>query len=289
MTEMALDGLKVLDFSWVAAGPKMTKYLADFGATVVRLESSKNPCTIRVSAPFKDSVRGINRSTYFLGMNTNKYSMALNLKHPKAKEIIRRLVKWADLCLENFTAGKMESLGLGYEDLKKIKPDIIMVRTANQGQTGPHAAHQGFGYHLSGVTGLLHFTGEAGGDFLPLPVAYSDMIAPPFGITALFAALEYRDRTGKGQMIDVSQLETTIQFLAPGILDYEVNGRETGRQGNLCDAAAPHDTFPCQGKDRWCAITEFTDDQWEAFCRVVGNPILAQEEKFSTLLGRKHN
>ncbi|MBA3030939.1 MAG: CoA transferase [Desulfobacterium sp.] len=288
MTDLALEGLKVLDFSWVAAGPKMTKYLADFGATVVRLESTKNACTIRVSAPFKDGVRGINRSTYFVGMNTNKYSMALDLKNPKAKEVVHKFAKWADLCVENFTAGKLERLGFGYEDLKKMKPDIIMLRTANQGQTGPHAAHQGFGYHLSGVTGLLHFTGEAGGDPLPLPVAYSDMIAPPFGLAALFAALEYRDRTGKGQMIDVSQLETTIQFLTPGILDYEVNHKETGRKGNLCDSAAPHDAYRCLGKDRWCAITVFTDEQWGAFCRVVGNPVL-EEERFRTLLGRKQH
>lgn len=289
MSDKALEGLKVLDFSWVAAGPKITKYLADFGATVVRLESSKNVCTIRVSAPFKDGIRGINRSTYFVGMNANKYSMALDLKHARSKGIIRKLLLWSDICVENFTAGKMESLGLGYEDLKKIKPDIIMVRTANQGQTGPHAAHQGFGYHLSGVTGLLHYSGEAGGDPLPLPIAYSDMVAPPFGLAALFAALEYRDRTGKGQQIDVSQLETTVQFLAPGILDCVVNKRETGRQGNLCASAAPHDTYRCQGDDRWCAITVLTDEQWEAFCNVLDHPVLNSDERFRTLLGRKRH
>jgi len=287
MNAMALEDLKVLDFSWVAAGPKITKYLADFGATVVRLESSKNVCTIRVSAPFAGGVRHIDKSTYFVGMNANKYSMALDLKHNRAGEIVRKLLLWADVCVENFTAGKMEILGLGYEDLKKIKPDIIMVRTANQGQTGPHASHQGFGYHLSGITGLLHYSGEAGGDPLPLPVAYSDMVAPPFGLVALFAALEYRDRTGKGQQIDVSQLETTIQFLAPGILDYVVNGRETGRQGNLCPSAAPHDVYRCKGNDRWCAVTVLTDDQWRSFCSVLGTPALAEDERFRTLLGRK--
>jgi benzylsuccinate CoA-transferase BbsF subunit len=246
----------------------------------------KNVCTIRVSAPFMGGVKDINKSTYFVGMNTNKYSMALDLKHARAKEIIRKLLLWSDLCVENFTAGKMESLGLGYEDLKKIKPDIIMVRTANQGQTGPHARHQGFGYHLSGITGLLHYAGEAGGDPLPLPVAYSDIIAPPFSLVALFAALEYRERTGKGQEIDVSQLETTIQFLAPGILDYVVNKRETGRQGNLCASAVPHDCYRCQGDDRWCAITVFTDEQWNAFCEILGDPVL-NDERFRTLLGRK--
>lgn len=287
MDDMALDDLKILDFSWVAAGPHITKTLADFGATVVRLESINRPCTMRIIAPYKDGIPGVNRGLSFLGLNANKYSMALDLKHVYSKEIVKRLVIWCDVVVENFTAGTMEELGLGYDELKKIKSDIIMIRSSNQGQTGPHSKHPGYGIQLMGLAGIPHFTGEIGGVPTPLPVAYTDVVAPPFCTIALIAALDHRNRTGKGQMIDVSQLETAMHFLGPAILDCDVNKNRGGRQGNQSPSAAPHSAFRCKGDDRWCVVAIFNDEQWKALCNILSDSQLAYDTRFNTFMGRK--
>jgi crotonobetainyl-CoA:carnitine CoA-transferase CaiB-like acyl-CoA transferase len=287
--EKALEGLKVADFSWAAVGPLLTKYLGDHGATVVRVESASNPDIMRTNAPYRDGQPGINRSTYYAIINPNKYSMALDLNHPQGPGVARRLVAWADVVVENFTAGIMEKWGLGYEELVRVKPDIIMVRSCNQGQTGPHARHPGLGFMLVGLTGFLHFTGWPDGDPVPLPVAYTDLITPRFGVVALLAALDHRRRTGQGQCIDLSQLETGLHFLAPPLLDYVVNEREGGRNGNADPDAAPHAAYRCKGDDRWCVIAVCTNEEWDAFCGVLGNPAWTREARFSSLLGRKEN
>lgn len=284
----ALAGVKVADFTWALAGPWTTTYLASHGATVVRVESGKRPCVLRTMAPYKDKRPGLDRSACFAYYNSNKYSISLNMSHPKGLELAKKLVAWADIVGENFTPGTMERWGLGYEDLKKINPDIIMFRSSNQGQTGPHAMQPGFGMQLLGLAGFPQFTGWADRDPDTLAIAYTDVISPRFTVAALMAALDYRDRTGKGQVLDVAQLEAGLHFLAPAIMEYTVNGRETPRAGNRCPCAAPHGTYPCKGDDRWCAIAVFTDEEWQAFSRVVARP-WTQEPGFATLLGRKQN
>ncbi|MDY7034201.1 MAG: CoA transferase [Thermodesulfobacteriota bacterium] len=289
MGKGAFEGIKVADFTWAGVGPLIVKYLADNGATAVRLESMKRPDWVRISGPYKDGKPGIDRSCYWAYLNPNRLSMALNLAHPKGREIAKQFISWADVVAENYTVGTMEKWGLGYEEVKKIKPDIIMLRTSNQGQTGPHATHPGFGIQLVGLVGFPQITGWPDREPSPMPVAYTDLIAPRFGAAALIAALDYREKTGKGQLLDLSQLEAALNFMTPVVLDYVVNGRESMRAGNQCPSAAPHGVYRCKGDDRWCAIAIFTDKEWKAFCTVLENPPWTQARQFSTFLSRKAN
>ena len=165
----------------------------------------------------------------------------------------------------------MERMGLGYETLKGLKPDLIMCSSCMQGQTGPHARHPGSGHKLTSLAGFSHITGWP--DREPGYIgAYTDFVAPRFNIIAILAALEYRRRTGKGQYLDMSQYENSVQFMAALALDYSVNKRVLGRIGNQCDYAAPHNAYRCRGEDRWCTIAVFTDQEWQSFCRVIGSP-----------------
>ncbi len=289
MKTRALEGIKVADFTWVLAGPLITKNLADYGATVVRIESRKRPDLIRLTMPFKDGMVGLDRSVSFAYYNANKYSLSLNLSDPKGAEVAKRLVLWADVVVENFSAGMMERWGLGYKELKRLKPDIIMLRSSNQGQTGPLARQPGLGTHLNALAGFLHLTGWTDRSPAPPQIAYTDYTSQRFATAVLVAALDYRRRTGKGQLLDVSQLETGIQFLIPVILDQVVNNRETVRMGNICPYAAPHGAYRCQGDNRWCAVAVFTDDEWEAFCAAIGNPPWTKDPRFATIKGRKDN
>lgn len=284
----ALQGIKVADFTWVAAGPLVTRYLAAHGAEVVKIESGARPDPLRISGPYKDRIPGVDRCGYFPFFNANKYSISLNLNHPLGNKVAKKLIAWADIVTESFATGTMEKWGLGYKEIKKIKPDIIMLRTTNQGQTGPHAKQPGFGQHLVGLSGFCYYTGWPDRDPVGSSIAYTDMIAPRFAAAALIAALDYRRRTGKGLLLDVSQLETGIHFLVSKILDYTVNGRIGYRSGNSCSLAAPHGAYPCQGEDRWCAIAVFSDEEWRNFGKLVGETWI-QDPKFVTLLSRKRN
>ena len=285
----ALEGVKILDFSWVILGPLITRYLAIHGASVIRIESKNRIDPIRASPPYKDRKPGINRAGYFAYFNINKRSMALNLNHPRSCEVVRRLISWADVVVENFTPGTMEKWGLGYEDLKKVKPSIIMLRTSNLGQTGPLAQRPGLGHNLVALMGFSNLTGWPDGPPQAMGVAYSDVVTPRFGVAALCAALVERRKTGRGRLLDLSQMESTLQFLAPLILDYTVNHRENNRVGNFCTHAAPHGVYRCQGEDRWCAIAVFTDDEWRSFCKVLGHLEWIEDPRFKTLLSRKRN
>ncbi|MBI2831232.1 MAG: CoA transferase [Chloroflexi bacterium] len=289
MSRKALEGIKIADFTWVAVGPLTIKYLADHGAEVVHVESSVRPEMLRVSPPFKDKIAGINRSAYNACLNNNKYGLGLNLNHPGAREVLERLVKWADVVAESFSPGMMARWGLAYEDLVKIKPDIIMYSTSQQGQTGPYAKIAAYGAQLVSLAGFTHLAGWPGRDPTGPQGPYTDTIAPSFGAVAIIAALMQRRRTGKGTHIDLSQLEAGVNFLAPAMLDYNVNGRVAQRDGNRYPYAAPHGIYPCKGDDRWCSIAVFTDEEWGRLCGVMGKPELAKDDRFSMLPQRKRN
>ena len=192
--------------------------------------------------------------------------------------------------MENFTPGVMDKWGLGYEALTKIKPDIIMVRQNGFGIEGPYKNLAAFGMILAAIAGIPNYIGWP--DRGPLPVgvgAYTDCISPRFASAALIAALDYRDRTGKGQLIDLAQFETALYFLLPGLLDAAVNEREPVRNGNAVAHAAPHNVYPCKGKERWCTIAVTNDAQWMALCKAIGKPDLATDPRFDTLQHRKEN
>jgi len=183
------------------------------------------------------------------------YSMALDMAHPRAIEVARKLIAQADIVMENFVPGVMEKWGLGYEELKKVKSDIIMVRQSGFGAVGPYAHLPAFGTILAAIAGLPNFIGWPDRGPLPTGVGpYTDCISPRFASAALMAALDYRNRTGKGQLLDLSQFETATYFILPAILDYVVNGREPLQMGNSSTYAVPHGVYPCKGKERWCTI-----------------------------------
>jgi benzylsuccinate CoA-transferase BbsF subunit len=290
----ALAGLRIIDFTWVGVGPLLTKYLADFGAEVIRIESRTHLDSFRYAPPFVEGQTGMERSGHFLNLNTSKSHVTLNLNRPQGRELARRLIAKADVVAENFTSHVMEKWGLTYEELRQVKPDLVMISLSMEGRTGPHRDVPGFGTVVQAAAGLAHLTGWRDRSPSIPGVAYTDWTTPFFGLVALLAALDYRRRTGEGQYIDVSNLEVGVNCLETAILDYTVNGRIQKRAGNEwmvgdLPGAAPHGVYRCQGVNRWCAMTVGNDQEWRRFCDVLGHPAWTQEARFTTVLGRvKH-
>jgi benzylsuccinate CoA-transferase BbsF subunit len=288
MRPLALKGLRVVGFVTEGVGPLLTKSLATNGATVVLIESAKRPDGTRLRSPFKDNIAGMDRSYRFSQTSTDKYDLTLNLKHPRSKEVTRRLIESADVIVENYRPGVLDKFGLSYEEIRAINPSIVMISLSSQGQTGPLRATAAYGPHLAGYSGFTELAGWP--DRGPVTVGpYTDMIAPRLGVIALLAALEYRRRTGEGQYIDLSQLEGSIHFLSTAILDLVTNRRVQTRSGNASLCGAPHAVYRCKGDDKWCAVTVFTESEWTAFCEAIGNPAWTAEERFSTFPTRKEN
>lgn len=289
MAKHAFDGLKAVGFTYAGVGNFVLRILALHGATVVRVESEKRPDNVRTMAPYKDNKPGLNRSFYYNSVNTDKLCIALDMKHPRKDEVTKKLVEWADVLVENFTPGVIASWGLSYEEVKKINPNIIMISLSMQGQTGPARLQGGYGPLLQSLVGFPLMTGWPDGMPCLIDRSYPDYIAPRYGSIAVIAALLHQRKTGKGQYIDVSEYEDAIQFEIPVMLDWVVNHRVQKRAGNKYPNAAPHGAYRCKGDDRWCVIAVFTDSEWEAFCKVIGQPEWTKQPKFNTLLGRKQN
>jgi len=284
----ALAGLKVVEFAVYAAGPMVGKHLGEHGATVIRVESRSRPDGFRVHyPPYKDNVPGLNRTGSFALFNDSKLGITLNLKAPRGREIAHRLVRWADVLIENFVPGVMERNGLDYSTCAALNPGLIYLSSCNMGQTGPKAHQRGFGSQLTSQSGFTYLTGYPDGDPMLLFGPYIDFIAVGFGLIAVLAALDYRRRTGRGVYIDLAQYEAGLQFIIPALLDYEVNGRVMTRLGNRSPHAAPHGVYPCRGDDRWCAIAVCSEDEWRALCRAVGHPEWAEDPRFRSLEARK--
>jgi crotonobetainyl-CoA:carnitine CoA-transferase CaiB-like acyl-CoA transferase len=281
----AFDGLKVLDLSWVAVGPLTAKAIADHGATVVRVESSTRIDYVRTLVPFKDGTPGINRSHWVNNLNTSKYGVALNLKTPDGLEIVQRLADWADVIIENFTPGTMKRLGLDYETLSRRKPSLIMASTCLLGQTGPWASFAGYGPHGAAISGLYHITGWPGRQPSGPNGPYTDVIAPRYAVAALAAAVYECRRTGLGQHLDVSQVESAIHFLEPLVLDEAVNGRTATAAGLDSAWACPHGVYQTRGTERYVAIAVETLAQWRGLCSIA--PLEAfTEARFDSLQER---
>ena len=278
MQKKLLEGIRVADFTWHMTGPITTKHLSDLGAEVIIIESKRRP----------GWRRGPPRSSSTDQNCTSKLSVTLNTRDPRGLDLAKRIVAKSDIMVENFAGTAIARMGLGYDVVKQLRPDIIMLSTSMQGQTGPYSTHPGSGHKLTALSGFANILGYP--DRKPGWLdAYTDFIAPRYNIIAIMAALEYRRRTGKGQYIDMSQYESGIHFMAPLVLDYEANRRVAGRIGNKCDSAAPHNAYRCLGQDRWCAISVFSDEEWKSFCTVIGNAALADDPRFRTLLMRKKN
>ncbi len=265
----AFEGLKVADFAWVGVGPIIAKALADHGATVVHIESSTRPDVLRLGPPFKDGEAGLDRSQFFANFNSSKRGLALNLSLPEGRELAERMIAWADVLVESFIPGVLDGLGLGYKSLAANRPDLVMLSTCLCGQTGLDATYRGFGTQGSALAGLHGLTGWPDRPPIGTWGAYTDFIAPRYGVAALAAAIFERNRTGVGQYLDLGQVEAAIHFIEPLILDYTVNGRVAEAAGHRSDHACPHGVYQAAGTERYVAIACETSGHWQALCKLA--------------------
>lgn len=281
-----LAGLKVADFTWVMAGPAGARYLADYGATQVKIESTTRIDTARTLQPSFAGQPGPERSGIFANVNAGKLGLTLNLALPEGRDLALRLVRWADVVTESYTPRNMRSWGLDYDSLRKVKPDLIMLSSCLGGQYGPHADLAGFGTMGAQLAGFGELAGwpdrPPAGPF----GAYTDYIAPKFTAAAILAALDHRRRTGEGQYIDLSQSECSQHFIAPALLDFQVNGHVLKRMGNRSLMHAPHGVFPCAGDDHWVAIAVENEPQWQRLREAIGNPEWAAAPELQSSAGR---
>lgn len=258
-----LDGVRVLDFTWVGAGSFTTKLLADHGADVIKVESGKHLDSLRVGAPFAGGVKGVNRSGYFAERNTSKRGITLNLKDPRAQELARRLAAGADVVANNFRPGVMDRFGLGYEQVREVNPRVVYLSMSMQGATGPDRDHLGYGLTIGALIGLTHLTGLP--DRYPVGTGtnYPDHVPNPcHAAFAVLAALRHVRRTGQGQLIDIAQTEPTIAAIGPAVLQWTVNGVDAAPLGNADPAWCPHGLYRCAGDDAWLALAVRDDDEW---------------------------
>jgi benzylsuccinate CoA-transferase BbsF subunit len=283
---LPLSGVKVLDLFWVLAGPGATRMLSDYGATVVHVESALRIDTLRTIGPFHDGVPDPNATGAFLSTNAGKLCLSLDLRRAEAREVVRDLVRWADVVTESFSAGVMESFGLHYEALRELNPELIMISSCLMGQSGPLSRFAGFGQLSSAMAAFYELTGWP--DRAPAGPfgAYTDYIGVRYNAIAILAALEHRERTGHGQYIDMSQLEAALHFLGPALLDYTANGRVQHAAGNTDPVMAPHGVYPATGEDRWVAIAVRDDVEWDALCTLLGRADLADDARLASAAGR---
>ena len=284
-----LDGIRVADFTWVWAGPTCTMQLAHMGAEVIRMETTKRICTLRMLPPWPGGQPGPNRSGYFNQYNQGKRAVLLDLSQPEGVAIARRLVEMSDVAVENFAAGVIDKLGLGYEELRKLNEDLIMMSMSGYGATGPEKAYVSYGPAQVPMSGLSSLTGYKGWGPMHVGMSYGDPTAGLHAAFAVIAALFYRDRTGKGQYIDMSQWECSMAVIGEAFMQQVMNGAPPERDGNRDPHMAPHGVYPCAGDDRWLAIAVCNDDEFRAFCEAIGRPELTDDARFRTLAGRKAN
>jgi benzylsuccinate CoA-transferase BbsF subunit len=281
---LPLAGLRVADFCWIGAGSYTTKILGDMGADVIKIESSTRLDSLRLAGPYKDGKPGVNRSGYFADRNTSKRGITIDMKHPLALGVIRKLIAQSDIVANNFAAGVMEKFGLGPTDCATIRPDIIYLAMSMQGSQGPQRDFRGTGSSIAALTGIQALSGLPGRIPAGTGTNYPDHLPNPcHAAFALLAALRHRRRTGQGQYIDFAQTEPMLSLLGPTFLDLTVNGTLQERRGNDHSWAAPHGVYPCAGSDRWIAITVMDDAQWAALADVLGRPAWALEERWATL------
>lgn len=264
-----LSNIRVADFTWVGAGPFLTKPLADHGADVIKIESRTRTDPIRWMEPFRDGVRGVNRSAYFANRNSSKRSICLDIKHPVGHELALKLIERSDVVANNFSAGTMDRLGLGYAAARTARPDIIYLDMPMQGNTGPQRDFRGYGLTIGAISGFLATSGWPDRKPLGTGTNYPDHVPNPLhGVIAVLAALRHRRRTGEGQHIELSQLESTINVIAPAVLEEQLSSGHFERRGNRDMRYAPHGVYRCAGEDRWCAIAIETDNQWISLCSI---------------------
>ena len=283
MCAMPLDGVRVLDFTWVVAGPVATRILGDHGAQVVKVER-KNP------PPMGNRKLGLQ-----CDLHRSKLSVALNMQHPRGVELARRLAAMSDIVMDNFSARVMRTWGMDYESLKSVKPDIICISMSGLGHTGPRSSYVSYGPTLQALTGYTQLMAEPDGTPAGYGYSYADMVGGYSGALAALVALWHRRRTGEGQFVDLSQFEAVASVIGPALLDISVNGRTQSAPGYNSQEGptAPHGVYKCRpldgDDDRWVAISVRTGPEWRRFVTAIGSPEWASETKFRTLYMRMQN
>ena len=280
-----MKGIRVLDFTWIHAGPSATRILADQGAEVIKVES--NQALAVVGGPGSRTARGLGQRHNW---NAGKLSISLNMKSPKALNIAKRLVSVCDVVAENFSNKVMPNWGMDYQSIRRIRPDLIMLSMSGFGRTGPWKDRVSYGQTLQAISGFTYLTGFPGTDPSGPASAYSDAVAGMAGAQAVLLALIHRSRTGKGQWIDLSQFEVLSTLLETLVLEMSADqsAKFQRRNGNRLPhgGGAPHGVYRCQGDDRWVAITVFTQEDWIKFVATIGNPKWAEDERFTSHAGR---
>ena len=289
MEEHPLDGVRIVDFTWAWAGPYATLLLAMLGAEVIKVESLRRLDHTRLrSLMTGPTMGGPDQSTVFNDLNLNKLSLTLNLTRPEAIGIVKRLVKVSDVVTQNMRPGVMERLGLSYDALRAVKADIIMLSSSAVGATGPERTYVGYAPTFAALSGLAYVSGHSEGR----PTTLTGAIDTRVGTTAAFAvlaALHCRQRTGKGQHIDLSSAEAISCLAGDALMDYTINGRVRERDGNSDEVMAPHGCYPCRGEDRWVTIAVAGEDEWDAFCKVLGHPDWTRDTGFADATSRRQN
>ena len=285
----ALDGIRVADFSWVWAGPYCTSLLGYLGAEVIKVESMKRVDQTRQGSILeRENYEGVDNAPPFNNANLNKGSITLDLTTLKGAELARQFAATCDVVVANMRPGKMEKIGLGYNDLKALKPDIIMLESTGFGATGPYRYFSGFAPIFASFGGLCNLTGYA--DDAPNPMSgVQDLRVGTQDAFVILAALLRRQRTGEGCYIDVSSSEAITTLIGIEMMEYTMNGRNPSRHGNADAALAPHNVYRCKGEDKWVSIAVGTEEEWRAFVGVMGNPAWAQGKKFADMYSRKQN
>ncbi len=291
---LPLEGIKVVEFTEQVAGPMSGKALADFGAQVIMVENEQRArfgSSSRHPSGGATSLTSLNQGNHFNKFNTNKLSVTLNIKHPEAMEIAKKLIARSDVVISNFVPRVLQGWGFSYEYLKSIKPDVIFLTMPAFGTDGMYRDYRTLSWNLMSMCCMDYASGFP--ERPPIrasPWSHPDTSSQPFhALVAVLAALYWKSQTGKGQHVEVCQYESTLCFTETIIFDFLVNHRLSPPPGNRLDYAAPHGVYRCQGKDQWCAIAAFTEEEWHSLCRVIGRPDLAVDQRFSTLAQRKKN
>lgn len=277
-----LQGIRVLDFTHVLAGPFCTRLLADLGADVVRVESGKHP-----DYPWPSKYKHADgRHASYLNTNRSKRSITIDLKHEAGRELVVRLAAVADVVTENFSASVMSRLGLDYETLEPLNPSLVYASMSGYGHSGPRRDWTSMNMNLQGYGGLMLATGSEDDPPTAISNSWNDYIGGLHTCFGIIEALTERERTGTGVYLDLSQFECSVAMIAPLLLSASVNQSNPRRLGNRSTRFAPQGVYRCAGADQWCAISIETDDQWRSLTSAMGNASLGTDARLSTVLGR---
>jgi len=289
MGNLPLEGYRVIDFGWAAAAPRATCLLADMGAEVIKVETRKRPDPVRFGPD--NLSRDPEMDPLFHSINRNKLGILLDLKTSEGVDLIKQLVRISDVVVDNFSPGVMKRFTLGYDDLKKIKPDIIKISFPGVGREGPLSDVVTYGPSLAGLAGLDSLIGYEGERVLGMQQAYADINAALFGAFAIQTGLFHRERYGEGQHIEVAQIEALLGTMPEPIMEASLNNRVLGTLGNVHPLMAVHNNYPCRGDDKWVSIAILTEAEWKGFCMALGDPPWTKAEDFADsnkrLLNRK--